>query len=350
MLGSDPFSGRRNGRTLAQAVVDTLHEPLLVLDSDARVVAASRSFCRTFRVSAEETQGRLLWELGSGQWDIAVLRQLLDDVIPRHAAVDGFEVEHDFPGVGRRVMRLSAREIGREGDAAAELLVVIEDVTARRAAEREKDELLRQKELLLEEMQHRVNNSLQIIASILLLKARTVQSEETRRHLEDAHQRVLSMAAVQTHLRALRRASDDIQVGPYLSKLCASLGQAMIVESRPLVLEVEADPGSMTATQAVSLGLIATELVINALKHAFPERSAGRVVVAYRIVGDGWRFSVSDDGVGKAAHRDGSAPAGLGTSLVEVLARQLGGEVEVTTGPRGTIVAVVRRAGTPESA
>ena len=74
------------------------------------------------------------------------------------------------------------------------------------------------------------------------------------------------------------------------------------------------------------------------------------MVVAYRTVGGGWRFSVSDDGVGKAAHRDGSAPAGLGTSLVEVLARQLGGEVEVATGPRGTIVAVVRRAGTPESA
>ena len=104
-------------------------------------------------------------------------------------------------------MLLNARKVFYEGNNSTSLLVAFEDVTDRRALEREKDkilgekdELLRQKDLLLQEMNHRVNNSLQIIASILLLKAQTVQSEETRQHLQDAHERVMAVATVQEQL------------------------------------------------------------------------------------------------------------------------------------------------------
>ncbi len=123
------------------------------------------------------------------------------------------------------------------------LLLAIEDVTQRRDAELEKDELLRQKEVLVQEMQHRVANSLQIIATILLLKARTVQSEETRLHLRDAHERVMSLATVQQQLRA-SRLGDRIEVGPYLSKLCDSLAKSMIGDRRPLSLIVQATAGT----------------------------------------------------------------------------------------------------------
>src|SRR4026207_1879868 len=99
-------------------------------------------------------------------------------------------------------MLLNARRVLTEDGSASAILLAIEDVTRRREADREKDELLQAKEILLQEMQHRVANSLQIIASILLLKARTVQSEETGSHLRDAHQRVMSVASVQQHLRA----------------------------------------------------------------------------------------------------------------------------------------------------
>src|SRR6202163_229421 len=110
---------------------------------------------------------------------------------------------HNFLILGRRTMLLNARKVFYEGNNSTSLLVAIEDVTERRGLEREKDELLRQKDLLLEEMNHRVNNSLQIIASILLLKAQTVQSEEIRRHLRDAHERVMSVAAVQEQLHPI---------------------------------------------------------------------------------------------------------------------------------------------------
>ena len=140
-------------------------------------------------------------------------------------------------------MLLNARKVFYEGNDHTTILLAIEDITERRAAEREMQQLLHQKELLLEEMQHRIANSLQIIASILLLKASTVQSEETRQHLQDAHKRVMSVAAVQQHLQASGR-GEPIAVAPYLSKLCETLAQSMIGDSRPISLQVDAGRGN----------------------------------------------------------------------------------------------------------
>jgi two-component sensor histidine kinase len=103
-----------------------------------------------------------------------------------------------------------------------------------------------------------------------MLKARTVTSEETRQHLRDAHQRVMALAAVQEHLHGSER-YDQIEVGPYLSRLCESLAASMIRDRRPISLQVLVNGGTAESAKAVSLGLIVTELVINALKHAFPK-------------------------------------------------------------------------------
>jgi PAS domain-containing protein len=199
---SNPFAAIAHGHSLAEAIVDAIREPLLVLDLDLRVIAASRSFYRTFAVTPRKTEGRLVFELGDGQWNIPGLRALLEDIIPKRRTVEAYEVEHEFPAIGRRVMLLNARRVFDEDGSASAILLALEDVTRRREADREKDDLLQQKEILLQEMQHRVANSLQIIASILLLKARTVQSEEIRLHLRDAHQRVMSVATVQQQLHA----------------------------------------------------------------------------------------------------------------------------------------------------
>ena len=203
----------------------------------------------------------------------------------------------NFPSIGRRVMLVNARRVFDEDGSASAILLAIEDVTRRREADREKDELLQAKEILLQEMQHRVANSLQIIASILLLKARTVQSEETRLHLQDAHQRVMSVATVQEQLHA-SGLNERIEIGPYLTKLCASLAASMVGERRALSIKVQATSGGATSSEAVSLGLIVTELVINALKHGFPAGAEGEILVSYDAQDSGWRLSVSDNGSG----------------------------------------------------
>jgi chemotaxis protein methyltransferase CheR len=255
--------------------------------------------------------------------------------------MDGFEVDHDFPGVGRRVMLLNARKVLYETNPTMTILLAFTDVTDRRAIEQEKAELLQQseallqqKKVLLQEMEHRVANSLQIIASILMLKARAVSSEETRGHLRDAHQRVMSVAAVQSHLHATAGV-DQIEVGAYLTKLCASLAASMIAENQPITLTVVADQGHLGSAQVVSIGLIVTELVINAVKYAFPTgRSDATVQVTYESKGADWKLAVSDNGVGKAQDAP-AGPGGLGTVIVKALVKQLGAQLEVQSGPTG---------------
>ena len=296
------------------------------------------------RWSRETPQGRKLYLLGDGQWNIPALRTVLEEVIPKHRTVEAYEVEHEFPTIGRRVMLLNARQVFDEDGSATALLLAIEDVTQRRDTERDKDDLLRQKEMLLQEMQHRVANSLQIIASILLLKARTVQSEEIRLHLEDAHQRVMSVATVQQHLQA-SGLNERIEIGPYLSKLCDSLAKSMVGERRPLSIKMQATSGAATSSEAVSLGLIVTELVINALKHGFPGGETGEILVSYDARASGWRLLVSDNGVGPGGESTEKPHIGLGTSIVEALAHQLDATVEKSSGPQGTTVSIVAGTG-----
>ena len=125
----------------AEGIVETVREPLVVLDGRLRVQSANRAFYRTFAVSPRETEGHLLYELGNRQWDIPRLRPLLEEVLPQDKAFNDFEVERDFPGVGRKVMRLNARVL--QGDEAATelILLAIEDVTERRQAEENRREL-----------------------------------------------------------------------------------------------------------------------------------------------------------------------------------------------------------------
>jgi len=115
-----------DARKLAEDIIDTVREPLIVLDGAFRVVSASRSFYQRFHVTADETVGRPLYELGDRQWDIPALRELLETVLPRHWSFDGYVVEQDFPGIGRRKMLLSARRIVRKTEETELILLAIE--------------------------------------------------------------------------------------------------------------------------------------------------------------------------------------------------------------------------------
>jgi chemotaxis protein methyltransferase CheR len=327
-------------RAFAQAIVDTVREPFLVLDQDLRVLAASRSFYSTFEVSSEDTQGRPLYALGDGQWDIPGLRLLLEKIVPERGVMEDYEVEHVFPDIGQRTMLLNARKVFYEGGTNTTILLGIEDVTVQRILEREKDELLKDKDVLFEELQHRVSNSLQIIASILLMKARVVQSEETKFHLQDAHKRVLSVAAVQKQLHA-SGATGSVEIAPYLTKLCASLATSMIGDTRPILLNVVGEVGSASSREAESLGLIVTEVVMNALKHAFPgDKAKGQITVAYDRAETSWKLSISDNGVGKSDGILAYERSGLGTGIIKALSNQLDAEVETLTSPDGTTVSI----------
>jgi two-component sensor histidine kinase len=335
------FPKAEDAWTLAHAIVDTVREPLIVLDHDLRVVAASRSYYQTFRVDTDDTQSKLLHELGEGQWNIPQLLLLLGKIVPEQGVMENYEVEREFPRIGRRTMRLYARKVFYEKDSKhSTILLGIEDVTARRVLENEKDDLIRQKEMLLEELEHRVVNSLQIIASIIMLKARAVESEETRRHLEDAHSRVISIATVQKHLHG-SVANSIIEMAPYLATLCTALAQSMISDARPVLIKFSGSGGTSTRRDAESIGLIVTELVINSLKHAFiATAKGGEINVAYDVSGTDWRLVVSDNGSGKPDGVFAQPKTGLGTGVVKALAKQLDAQMVTSSGASGTSVSV----------
>jgi two-component sensor histidine kinase len=326
---------------LAHAMVDTVRESLLVLDGQLRVVAASRSFYSTFRTTPEDTIGHLVYDLGTGGWNNAALRLLLDRIVPEHGVMDNFEIEQDFPVIGQKTMLLNARKVFYEGDANTTLLLAIEDITDRRIAERLLHTLSEQKDMLLAEMGHRVANSLQIVASILLLKARSIESAETRGHLEDAHRRVMSVASLQQHLKATV-IGEHVEVGAYLETLCETLTGSMIGESSRVAIKVSADYGTVPSEQVVSIGLIVTELVINSLKYAFPDMAkVGDVSVNYAVTSHGWTLSVSDNGCGIQKPTVKKLP-GLGTTLVKALAQQLEAEVTIRSTTSGTTVSITK--------
>jgi two-component sensor histidine kinase len=325
-------------RSLALALVQSSNAPIVLLDGELKVIEASASFFRAFQIDAAPVRGKALSRLGEGEWNVPQLNALLEATLAGHAEIEAYEMDLERAARTPRRLVLNAQKL-EYGDAdGVRLLLTVADVTDARVAEKLKDDLLREKAILLQELHHRVANSLQIIAAVLLQSARRVKSEETRNHLYDAHNRVMSVATVQQQLAASRLG--DVHLRAYFTELCNSLSASMIRDSDQLSLGVEADASVTDADVSVSLGLIVTELVINALKHAFPGHRAGKIMVGYASKGTGWSLSVSDNGVGMPADA-ASAKPGLGTSIIEALAKQLDAKVLIANVRPGTSVSIV---------
>lgn len=343
------FRDLDQAQELALAIVDTLPEPFLVLDDTLRLLAASRCFYEVYDEDPATSHGRSFFELSGGQWNIPGLRRLLRAVLPDHASLDGFEFEGNFAKLGKRTIQINALPLREAGDDGRMVLVAIKDITERRVAEQEKqrllehtEELLEQQKTLLREMRHRISNSLQIIASILLLKAGSVTSEETKKELRAAHQRVMSVAAVQGHLQA-SDGIEQIEMGPYLTKLSSGLAASMVGPKQNIAIKVVSDNGTLPTSHAVSIGLIVTELIMNAVKYAFPEpHSSARVRVTFEKAAGDWKLSVSDNGAGRRAPLGEAPSTGLGTTLIAALAKQLGAVVSEASTKKGLTVHITR--------
>lgn len=322
------------------AIVVSSNEPLLFLSAELRVIAASASFCRAFDIDPATIPARPLSEIGRGEWALPKLVSLLKATASGSARIDAYEFDLVRPNQRSRQLIANAHTLD-DGDAEhVRLLLAVTDVTDARAEARLKDDLVRDKAMLLQEVQHRVANSLQIIASVLMQSARQVQSDEVRGHLHNAHHRVMSIAALQRQLSTSSGGEVDVRV--YLTQLCESLGASMIADPDRLSIQVAVDNSLVESDVSVSLGLIVTELVINALKHAFPNERTGAIAVDYRSAGNDWTLTVVDNGIGMRAGDD-APKAGLGTGIVEALAKNLACVIEVTDAGPGTAVTIKHR-------
>lgn len=336
------------GLSLALALVTASVGPLLLIDGDLKIIAASGSFSHAFDLDPATVAGSTLTALGAGEWRVPQLGILLQSTADGVTGVDAYEMDLKRSGLPVRRLVINVQKIAYGQPDKVRLLVAISDVTnARLATKKDKDQLranaVRNDELatenqsLMEEIKHRVANSLQIIASVLMQNARSAQSEEARAQLRDAHARVMSIADLQQQLAGATTGA--VALRTYLTKLCATISASMIPDPNRLSLEVVAEDVTVDAGVSLSIGLVVTELVINALKHAFPGHHTGKIVVDYRSDDAGWILSVSDDGAGMPPTT--AIKAGLGTSIVEALASRLEAEIHTTSANPGTMISIV---------
>ena len=322
------------------ALISSSFSPLVLMNEDLTIIAASKSFCLAFDVDCTGVTGKKLADLGQGEWNVRQLDSLLRATVAGNAAIDVYEMDLVRIGKKTQCLLINAHTLDYFEAESIRVVLAITDVTSQRLADKVRDDLVREKQLLLHEIQHRVANSLQIIASVLLQSARKVQSNETREHLRDAHNRVMSIAMLQKHLSST--AIEDVGLKYYFRDLCASIGASMIGDPGRLVLTTEVDDSIVDSDTSVSLGLVVTELVINALKHAFPGRAQhGTIKVGFKSEGTAWTLVVADDGIGMPTNENDRKP-GLGTGIVEALANQMGATVMISDQAPGTKVSVVR--------
>jgi len=319
-------------------LVEAIREGILVLESDLTVTFANRSFCHTFAVAPEDTVGRKLYELGNGQWDIPTLRLLLKGIVSGQETIETFEVDHVFPSIGRRVMVLNARKISRPDSEMQQILLAIEDATKRVRLEREQAVAHERIGMLMQELTHRVKNSLQLIAAMVRIEARSQKSGEGKAALERVSHRITALAQLYSKLSE----SDTVEAvdaATYLDELCRDLIASVQKEGDvPIALITDIESALLSTDRAIPIGLIVNELVANAVKYAFPGETKGTVVVTLKRAPGELHLTVADNGHGVDPQR---ADSGVGGRLVEGFAQQLGGQVERESDSRGTTVRLI---------
>lgn len=458
----------QRSKRYAETIIETLHEPLLVLTPDLLVRSANPAFYRHFAVSAEDTIGHTVYELGNRQWKIPELRKALEEVLPQKRVFEDFEVTHTFERIGKRTMLLNARQLedlelillgirdvskeraaaealsrseqrfrllvdsvrdyavfqmdlngnilswnsgaerllgwteqevigkdasiiftpediaagepGRElegartnGSAEDErwhlrkndtrffasgvltqvcgpkgnllgFAKVMRDITARKENEEQLKQSVKVKSTLVREIHHRVKNNLQVIASLLSMQASYTQHAEVLRAFEEAEGRLRAIARIHERLYASSDLS-EVEFSSYLQNLTREMLQLHSSTPDKISLEMDATEIVLDIEQAIPLGLIANELIINSLKHGL-QNGSGALRVRFSYVpgkidpgiegstDDGWAaIEVSDAGLGFPPGFNPESTATFGLKLVSLLVGQLRGRFEISDGP-----------------
>jgi signal transduction histidine kinase/CheY-like chemotaxis protein len=351
--------------TYAQDIVDTVREPLLILDTTLRVQSGNRAFYHTFKVSPDETENRLIYELGNGQWDIPALRTLLEDIVPTSSVFNDFELEHDFPALGKRVMLLNARKLqaGHHGEL---LVLAMEDVTERRRAEeeaakaKEASELAnRTKSLFLANMSHELRTPLNAIVGYSeMLQEEAAQQKldsfgadlekinASGRHLLALINDILDLSKIEAGKMELFLESFDLNT--LVDEVASTIKPMVEKNSNKLNIELAPDLDGMHADQ-VKVRQALFNLLSNAAKFTH-EGSITLKAEKQRMDGSEWVvFQVTDTGIGLSAEKivrlfqdftqaDASTTrkfggTGLGLALTRRFCQMMGGDVTVRSVP-----------------
>lgn len=199
-------------------------------------------------------------------------------------------------------------------------------------------EALNPTELLLNKIRKDIATSLMLTASLLIMQVDVVDAEKIKNELDEAHERIRALSDIKKQLDPVPRGTGVAMAG-YLTPLCESLTKLVLHERDPITLRVNASTDYVSRETAISLGIITTELVINALKYAFPDDKSGNILVTYDSDKSGWTLKIDDDGIGQSKEKL-AGPRGLGSTIVKALADQLHAEIKTVSSPLGTKVSI----------
>ena len=308
----------RSEHVQAQGIIDTLDEPLLVLDQAGCVLTGNREFFATFKTRRDDTVGHSLFTLGNGQWDIPELRRLFHEVIPKSAAIIAYEVNGDFPSIGRRTMLISARRLVHPDNNSTSILIVFEDVTDRRRIEADKD-------ILLAETHHRMKNLLAVVRS--LATQTTVEGRSGEEYRD----------AFLGRFEAVSRAEDLPFTGSAQNDLSALIEQALAPAGVDRCHIEPGPPVTLKRSQVLSMSLILHELVVNALKYGALSKPGGIVHLTWSVAPEAGKNLL------RLTWHEKNGPlvnpptsSGFGSRLIEYSAKQvLGGAAELRFEPTG---------------
>jgi PAS domain S-box-containing protein len=321
---------RRNWQ-LTKSIVDTIRDPLVVLNEDMTIVTASKAFLTIFGLAEMEAVGQRFSELGQHQWDVPALRHLMEKVLPENKPIESFEIEDDFPGLGRRVFNLNARKVFQPGNHSHRMLLVFEDVTDRKQRERDA-------QMLTNEISHRIKNNLQLIIGLIAYEGRSTAQPYVQGY--NAMQARIGAIAQLYDLISQSSRGQTVAVDAYLREIAKTMSASLLGNNSGIKIEVKAEALYIDPDRAVPFGLLVNELATNAVKHAFPH-GIGRVVLSAEATGDQIVLTIADDGVGIKQKDSAQLPQKRGADYVAIFVRQLGGTiVPPGTDETGTIVRI----------
>jgi two-component system CheB/CheR fusion protein len=345
----------KRGADFAEAIVETVREPLVILNQNLHVMKANKTFYETFRTAQVETEGRLIYELGNGQWNIPKLRELLESILPAHSTFRDFEVTHDFEHVGRKVMMLNASEIFNPNAQARTILLAIEDATDRKQAE----EALRTTNAELEHFAYALTHDLQEPLRMVVNFTELLGQEYSGKLGKEADQYISYSVEGALRIEALlkgllayweitgreQNSIASIDSGAVLAKALLNL-QAAITQSGAVVT---ADALPTVVVEEIMLTQLFQNLISNSIKYKSDEKP--RIHVSAEREPDGWLFAVRDNGIGiapqhadrvfgmfKRLHGKEIAGTGIGLALCKKIVERKGGRiwVESQTGQGAT--------------